>query len=196
MSHLASNDAPQRPAGRRWLLALVAAALIAYAGLAGFTVLLYVNGRHATRDAAEAVAKAATAKANAAAARAIAEGERTARFAEKRAGVEATHAACVRSIPTLVNVNRFVDATKGGFEDLLTNAKVNHAATPPSNPQYQAQVENIARLQERVDATRKVQFPVPTRKNCDERRKEDLAALRKLQSADRDAPGPKRRPAG
>lgn len=151
---------------RRDLRRIIILVLLAYFLLVGLGILLYWNAK----QSADAKAKAAVAVATALT-------ERTAREAEKRAGVQATYQACVRSIPTLINVNRFVNATKGGFQDLLTNAEANHAATPSDNPQYRAQVANIRRLKERVAATGAVKFPIPTRKACLDRRTEDLKLL-------------------
>lgn len=175
--HVRSRGAP--PA---WLLSPITWLTVGLVALGiAFGVSLDSN-RHAAEHAA-------TAAADAAAAKAIAEGERNARLAEKRAGIEATFQACKRSIPTFKKVNRFVNDTAGGWHDLLLNAIANHEATPPDNPQFHAQIGNIARLRRRVASAQAVVFPAPTEQKCRERRAEDLKALAAAEKPGPPAPG-------
>lgn len=152
---------------RRSIRRVVILLTLAYFLFAGLGVGLYYNARQAADARADAAIAVSTARA-----------EKEARLAEKRAGIEATFQACKRSIPTFHQVNRFVHGAQGGFEDLLRNALQNHAATPPSNPQYQAQIRNIARLRSRVAALSGIHFQAPTMKKCRDRRRDDLATLR------------------
>lgn len=153
-----------------WLMSATTWLTIGLIALGVAFAISLVSNRHSAEHAAHAAADAAAAKA-------IAEGERSARLAEKRAGIEATFQACTRSIPTFKKVNRFVRDTAGGWNDLLLNAIANHAATSPDNPQFQAQIGNIQRLRDRVASARAVVFPAPTAKECRERRADDLKAL-------------------
>lgn len=171
--HVRSRGAP--PA---WLLSPITWLTVGLVALGiAFGISLSAN-RHA-----------ATAAADAAAARAIAEGERNARHAEKRAGVEATFQACKRSIPTFKKVNRFVNDTAGGWHDLLLNAIANHEVTPRSNPQFVAQIGNIKRLRERVASAHAVVFQAPTEKKCRDRRAEDLKTLAAAEKPGPPSPG-------
>lgn len=145
-------------------------------------VLLYFSGRSNAKHAADAAADAATAKA-------IAVGERTARITQKKAEITGNYNACVRSIPTLRNASLFLESVTGLAQDLVANAKRNHAATPRSNPQWAAQVVNIKRLEDRVVATRRLRFPVPTKEQCGEAR--DAALLALEQASEPDLPLPR-----
>ncbi len=125
-----------------------------FAIIATVVGLYFVNGRTSRTLAAQA-ATAAAAK------------------AERKAGIQADYRACIVSIPQLTKVNGFVHGVQVLHRTLLENAVANHAATPPGSALYRQQVINIARLRKTVTAVSGVAFPVPTRRSCEKRRKQD-----------------------
>jgi hypothetical protein len=121
---------------------------IAYIGLACIIVALWVNYSRVSRDqthTAEVVA---------------------ARHADIVASAEAQYAQCVKSIPTLTNINHFIHGVEEVHRILLVNSIAAHRATPPGSPLYRQQILNIRRLHDAFKSAKKVQFAVATQAKC------------------------------
>jgi hypothetical protein len=122
--------------------------LIAYIGLCGFGLALWHDNQKTN----------ATAQKN------------NLLLSERRADItanaESQYQQCVKSIPTLVRVNRFLHAVEDVHLTLLQNSRRTHAVTPPGSPIYKAQIKNIQKLKQDTEAVRHVRFPVPTMAKC------------------------------
>jgi hypothetical protein len=121
---------------------------IAYFGLACVVVALWVNYNRVSRDqvrTAEVVA---------------------ARHADLVASAEAQYTQCVKSIPTLRNINAFINGVEEVHQILLVNSIAAHKATPPGSALYQQQIMNIARLRDAFATAKNVHFTIASKAKC------------------------------
>jgi hypothetical protein len=114
---------------------------IAYFGLVGVTVALWINFSRVDRQA-------------------------QARHADIVANADSQYTQCVTSIPTLERINRFIAGVEETNAILLRNSLASHDATPPGTPLYQAQIANISRFRDALQSAKGVRFPIPTLKSC------------------------------
>lgn len=122
--------------------------ILAYAVLAVVVVALWVNFGRESRDqarTAEVVAR---------------------RHADVVANAEAQYEQCVKSIPSLTKINRFLRGVQDEHRTLLKNALAAHAAQPKNTALWHTQLTNIERLRRAFSEVRGVRFPIPTKKSC------------------------------
>lgn len=133
---------------------------VAYFGLVSVVVALYfLNSRTAQAQADSARNEAV-------------------RIAEQRAAAESAYSRCADSIKPTRKVSTHVMGVNEAFQVLLANSIRNHQATPPSNPQYEAQQVNIRNLRKAIRKVAAVKsFPAPTVKECEQRRRDALAGI-------------------
>lgn len=81
--------------------------------------------------------------------------------AARRARVE----TCIASIPTLNRVNNFVSGVRVVVLVLIANSQEVLAATPKSDPTYDARTKGLERLLNVIPQTG-IRFPVPTKASC------------------------------
>lgn len=93
----------------------------------------------------------------------------------RQAAIESDYKACVRSIPSLGRVNRFLGGVNDLARILVLNSQAALQAEPPGDPLHQIRVQNLARLRRAGRNVASIQsFPVPTVKSCATRRAEAL----------------------
>lgn len=101
---------------------------------------------------------------------------RAARQAERTANATAKYDACVRSIPELKKLNRFVRGVKDEHSYLYAAALDAFNATPPGDPLYPVRKRNVRRARQAFADVRVVSpFKVPSKSDCDAVRDAALA---------------------
>lgn len=101
--------------------------------------------------------------------------EGTIRLAEQRAAASATYRNCMASIPELRRISVHFAGVNELADTLVANSVAGLRATAKSDPLYEVRVQALNRLvagQRKIHAARGV--PVPTRKQCVERRRSVL----------------------
>lgn len=93
------------------------------------------------------------------------------REAEQRAAANARVQQCLASIKSLRRINAFVDAVREFHEAAAENSYANLAATPKGTREYRLRRRNYRRIKQTIPAVRAVTFPVPTRADCERRRR-------------------------
>lgn len=121
---------------------------VAYVGLACVVVALWVNYSRVSREQVQTERVSA------------------ARHADIVANAEAQYQQCVKSIPALIRINRFLHGVQDEHRILLVNSLASHQATPKDTALWKAQLVNIRRLRRASEEVQGVHFPVPTRKSC------------------------------
>lgn len=115
--------------------------MIAYLGLAAFGLLLWHNQNATTRVIAE-------------------------RQADISANAAAQYTQCVKSIPQLRRINRFLHGVQIEHETLLQNSILAHKAQPRGTRLWHTQVGNIRRLRIANEAVQGITFPIPSLHRC------------------------------
>lgn len=121
---------------------------VAYIGLACVVVALWVNYSRVSNEQVQTERVAA------------------ARHADIIANAEAQYQQCVKSIPALTRINRFLHGVQDEHQTLLLNSLASHAATPKDTAIWHAQLANIRRLRRASREVQGVKFPIPTTKSC------------------------------
>lgn len=85
------------------------------------------------------------------------------RTAERQASVT----QCIRSIPQLTKVQRFIEGVQVFHKAAAMNALATLQATPKTDPQYGVRLENYRRIEATVAAVSGVRFRIPTRAECE-----------------------------
>lgn len=98
------------------------------------------------------------------------------RIAEKRATAEAAYQRCLASIPSSTRANKFLDGVEALADVLVLNARLTLVETSRDGGDLlRLRRENAERLQYARRAIGAIRpFPVPTRQECRDRRKEAL----------------------
>lgn len=90
--------------------------------------------------------------------------------AEIASNAKAQYTQCLTSSPLLEKINDFIDGVRIVEHSLILNSRANLGSTNKKDPQYKVRQANLNRLVRASKVADSVDFPVPTKAQCKERR--------------------------